>query len=313
MSGWAIFGIVIGGVILLTFITYFFIGLFFYGISVNRIALVGGIVDTVLKKRIKEYKINRKWWDRQKFEEIKISSGKEKLVGYLITSKKPSKKVAILVHGYYVTHKDLNCQAEIFLEQGFNIFAPDLRAHGKSSGKTITMGAYDKDDIILWINKMIEMFGKNCEIVLFGISMGGATVCLVSGEKIPKNVKCVISDCAYDSLEDQFRFVLKEKIKLPEFPVMKIASRFIKMLGKYEVKDVRPRYAVTKSKIPILFIHGIIDEFVPSYMAHNLYSASNKKKCEIYLVEGAKHGMCYATDSDEYKKRMLDFVNKHIN
>lgn len=313
MNRWAIFGIVIGGIILLIFMAYFFIGFFFYGISVNRVSLVGGIIDRVLNKRIKEYKINRKWWDKQNFEELTISAGKEKLVGYLIKNNKPSKKIAILVHGYYVTHKDVNAQSEIFLEQGFNVFAPDLRAHGKSSGRTITMGAYDKDDIILWIQKMIEIFGESCEIVLFGISMGGATVCLVSGKKIPKNVKCIISDCAYDSLEDQFKFILKEKIKLPEFPVMRIASRFIKMLGNYEVKDVKPREAVRKSKIPILFIHGIIDEIVPSYMAHNLYSSSNRNKCEIYLVEGAKHGMCYATDPDEYKKRMVEFIGKYIN
>jgi fermentation-respiration switch protein FrsA (DUF1100 family) len=312
MSDWAIFGIIIGSAIILSIAAYIFIGLFFYGMSVNRKALVGNVVARHLNKHIKEYKIDRSWWDNQNLEELKLQNGKESLTGYLIRTKQESKKLAIVVHGYYVSHKDVSAQAEIFLRKGFNVFAPDLRAHGKSSGKTIGMGAYDKEDVVLWINRMIEIFGEEIQIVLFGISMGGATVCLVSGEDLPKNVKCVVSDCAYDSLEGQFRFVLKEKINLPEFPILKIASGFIKLIGKYKVQDVQPRAAVEKSKLPILFIHGTVDEFVPSYMVKKLYNASNKRKCEIYLVEDAGHAKSFATNPKEYEKIMINFVDKHI-
>jgi fermentation-respiration switch protein FrsA (DUF1100 family) len=142
--------------------------------------------------------------------------------------------------------------------------------------------------------------------------MGGATVCLVSGEELPKNVKCIISDCGYDSLEDQFRFVLKEKLYLPQFPIVKIAKRFIKFIGKYDISDVKPRDAVAKSKLPILFIHGSVDEFVPSYMVKKLYNSSNKRKCEIFIVEGAGHALSYAKAPEEYEKRMQDFLNKHV-
>lgn len=312
MSDWAIFGIIIGSAIILSILAYVFLGLFFYGMSVNRKALVGNVVAKHLGKHIKEYKIDRKWWDQQKnLEELQIQNEKVKLFGYLIR-KENSKKLAILVHGYYVTHRDVNAQADIFLRKGFSVFAPDLRAHGKSTGKTIGMGAYDKEDIILWINKMIEIFGEDVQIVLFGISMGGATVCMVSGENLPKNVKCIVSDCAYDSLRDQFKYVLEEKIYLPEFPIMKIASRFIKLMGKYNIEDVKPREAVAKSEVPILFIHGTVDEFVPSYMVRKLYNASNKRKCSIYLVEGAGHAKSFAKNPKEYEKTMMNFVDKHV-
>lgn len=313
MSSWAIFGIIVASTIILLAITYIIIGILSYKLSVRRKTLVGKLVLKTINSSLETFKIDRYWWDRQNVEELQIFSGKDKLFGYLIRNKKKTNKVAIVVHGYYVSHKDINNQARIFLKNGFNVFAPDMRAHGKSGGNTIGMGALDKVDILLWINKMIEIFGKRSKITLFGLSMGGATVCLVSGEgSLPKNVKCIISDCAYDSLYDQFKNILNQKMFLPAYPVMNILSKSIKLIGKYDIKSTVPREAVQKAKIPILFIHGTTDEFVPSYMVKKLYNASNKRKCELYLVKGAGHAMAYAKEPRKYTKRIVDFVNKHI-
>ncbi len=312
MSNWAILGIIVAVAIFLMIVFYLIIGEFFYKMSVKRKAIVGDIVLDYINKNAKKYKIDRKWWDGQTVEKLNIDNGKEKLVGFLVKSEKPSNKFAILVHGYYVSHKDMNAQADIFLKNDFNVFAPDLRSHGESSGKIISMGYYDKDDVILWIKKLIEIYGKNIEIVLYGISMGGATVCMASGEDLPKNVKCVISDCAYDNAYEQFRYILKEKIKLSDFVILDMASRFIKIKGKYDLKKIDPKSAVEKSKLPILFIHGTTDEFVPSYMVKKLYNASNKKKCEIYLVENAGHGESLAKDVEQYENKMMTFTKKHL-
>jgi hypothetical protein len=164
MNDWVIFGIIFIGAIVLAILSYFFCGLFFYKLSVERKAIVGGVIERHLKTRFKKYKIDRKWWDHQEFEELHMDVGKEHLVGYLIRSKRKSSKVAIVVHGYSVTHRDVNAQAEIFLKNGYNVLAPDLRAHGKSSGKTIGMGAYDKGDVVLWIDKMIQILERTLKL-----------------------------------------------------------------------------------------------------------------------------------------------------
>ncbi|MDD4110745.1 MAG: alpha/beta hydrolase [Clostridia bacterium] len=312
MSSWAIFGIIIASTIALLAFFYVMIGILFYELSIRRKTLIGKLVLKTTNDNLQVYKIDREWWNRQNVEELEVYSGKDRLVGYLIRNKKKTNKVAIIAHGYYVSHLDINNQARIFLNNGFNVFAPDMRAHGNSGGKTIGMGALDKGDMLLWINKMIDIFGKRTKIALFGLSMGGATVCLVSGENIPKNVKCIISDCAYDSLFDQFKNILNTKMFLPTYPIMNISCRFVKLIGNYDIKSTVPRDAVKKAKIPILFVHGTVDEFVPSYMVKKLYNESNKRKCELYLVKGAGHAMAYATEPRKYTKRIVDFVNKHI-
>lgn len=304
--------LVVFGAIILFVIGYFITGDILYRLSISRKALAGNIIERHLSKSFKKYKINRDWWIKQKTEELSIITEKDKLVGYLIRSKQKTNKVAILIHGYYSSHSDLNSQANFFLKNNFNVFAPDLRAHGKSSGKTIGMGFYDKTDTLLWINKMIEIFGENSDIVLFGISMGGTTVCLLSGEDLPKNVKCIVSDCAYDSLEDQFRFVLKQKIRLPEFPLLKIAKQYIKLKAKYNLDDVRPIDAVKQSTLPILFIHGTDDELVPFYMSKNLYEASTHPQSKLYVVEKAGHALSYASHSKKYESVVINFVENNI-
>lgn len=312
MSTGAIVTLVILGVIILSIISYFIVGDILYRISVSRKALIGDIIEQHLSKRFAKYKIDRKWWLKQNLEELTLNTEKDRLVGYLIRNEKKSNKVAILIHGYYASHSDLNSQASIFLKHGFNVFAPDLRAHGKSTGKTIGMGAYDKSDTLLWIDKIIDIFGVRSKIVLFGVSMGGATVCLLSGENLPKNVKCIVSDCAYDSLEEQFRFVLKKKIRLPEFPLLKIAKQYIKLKAKYDLDDVRPVDAVAKSNLPILFIHGTADELVPFEMVNNLYAASINPKSELYVVKDGGHSLCFAKNPKKYEDTMINFVNSNI-
>lgn len=312
MSISSIIVLICSGVIISSIISYFITGHILYVFSVRRKALVGRVIERQLSKNLDKYKIDRDWWENKNIEELTLETDKDALAGYLIRSKKKTDKVAILIHGYCSSHRDLSAQAKIFLKNNFHIFAPDLRAHGKSSGKIIGMGGYDKNDMLLWIDKIIKLFGKKTKIALFGLSMGGATVCLLSGENLPKNVQCIVSDCAYDSLEKQFKFVLKQKIRLPEFPLFKIAKRYIKLKAKYNLDDIRPVDAVAKSQLPILFIHGTEDELVPFEMAENLYNSSNNPKTEFYPVKNAGHALSFAKDTEKYESVVMNFVNNNI-
>ena len=47
---------------------------------------------------------------------------------------------------------------------------------------------------------------------------------MVSGEELPDNVKCIIEDCGYTSVWDEFKLQLKEVFGLPSFPLLNAAS-----------------------------------------------------------------------------------------
>jgi len=148
---------------------------------------------------------------------------KLKLHADVYQNDKAKTKWAIVTHGYTADAASMTRWARHFYEQGFHVLAPDLRGHGKSEGNYIGMGWHDRLDMLQWINEIIQI-DKNAEILLFGISMGGATVMMASGEELPPNVKVIVEDCGYSSVSEVFIYQLDDLFGLPEFPVIQAAN-----------------------------------------------------------------------------------------
>ena len=53
--------------------------------------------------------------------------------------------------------------------------------------------------------------------------------------------------------------------------------------AKYDIKEASAVEQVKKSNVPILFIHGDADNFVPEYMCEELYSAANCIKDKLII------------------------------
>lgn len=194
-------------------------------------------------------------------------------------------------------------------KEGYNLLIPDLRGHGQSEGDYIGMGWDDRKDIIQWMNYIIQK-DKNASIILYGVSMGGATVMNASGEKLPSQVKVIIEDCGYTSVWD----MLKTRIRMNEWQsevALNMASLVTKIRAGYALGDVQPIQQVKKSQIPILFIHGGNDDFVPVSMVNELYNAAKCPK-EKLIVEGAGHANSCSVNSDLYYTTILKFIHKHM-
>ena len=101
-------------------------------------------------------------------------------------------------HGYHDRGLGMTDYGRGFYQHGYNLLVPDLRGHGESEGHYIGFGWHDHRDVIRWIYRLIEE-DPSASIVLFGLSMGAATVMMVSGDPLPPNVKCIIEDCGYTS------------------------------------------------------------------------------------------------------------------
>ena len=103
-----------------------------------------------------------------------------KLHAYLIENPNSNGKWAVTVHGYTGRADNFATIDKIFYENGYSIISPDLRGHGSSEGEYIGMGWHDRKDVLMWVDKIIEM-RPDSDIVLYGVSMGGATVMMTSG------------------------------------------------------------------------------------------------------------------------------------
>lgn len=219
-----------------------------------------------------------------------------------------SKKVVICFHGY--TSEGLNDYSTLALfyrSHGFNLMIVDERAHGRSEGTYIGFGCLDRKDAVLWIEEMIKYLGEEAEILLHGDSMGGATVLMTAGLLLPSQVKAIVSDCAFTSAWEVFQSVLKNSYHLPAFPILHTANEMVKKKAGYGLKDCNAKEEVAKTKLPILFLHGKADTFVPCSMAQELYHACTGPK-KLVLIEGAGHVESCYRDATVFEGAIEEFI-----
>lgn len=219
--------------------------------------------------------------------------------------------LTIFMHGYRGgALRDGNGAFIISKRRGYNVLMVDQRAHGQSEGKVMTFGIKERLDCLDWIHYANERLGKETPIVLAGISMGAATVMLATALDLPSNVKCVLADCGFSSPKEIIQSVIRS-MGLPvalAYPVVRLSG---KVFGKIDIEEVSCVEAVKNSKVPILFIHGLGDHFVPSHMSQACYDACAAEK-RILLVEGAGHGLSHCVDSKSYNAAVEEFLDKFV-
>lgn len=296
--------------ILIFIITGFITGNFLFELALDSKSSKSAIFnndDFEIKEQMK--KENNKWLE-ENAKEIYIKNKKLKLCGYEVINKKESKTWVIAVHGYTDSAYFMVNAVKQFLNYGYNVLIPDLRAHGKSEGRYIGMGWLDRIDLMQWIDYLIATYG-NIKIILYGISMGAATVMMASGETLPSNVRLVIEDCGYTSVWEEFGHELKYLFNMPKFPALYNANVITKIRAGYSLKKASAIKQVAKSKIPILFIHGDKDKFVPFNMLDKLYDTANCKK-EKLIIKGAGHAEAQAIEPEKYWHTVRKFIKRYI-
>jgi len=295
-----------------------FAGNYFYNLAVNPNSskeIVFGPEDDAIEASAKaEKEKTRVAWltDSSNYKDLyRTSSDGLKLHGYEIENAVESNVWVITVHGYTSQGREMSDFAKKFNERGYNVLIPDLRGHGKSEGDYIGMGWDDKEDIISWIDYIIEK-DSNAKIVLHGVSMGGGTVMMTSGEELPSNVQVIIEDCGYTSAWDEFSYQLDTLFGFPEFPILNMASLVTRVRAGYWLGDASAIDQVAKAKVPMLFIHGDKDDFVPYYMLDEVYNAANCEK-EKVTIEGAGHAQAVTVNPELYWTSIDNFINKYLS
>ena len=310
-----IIGIAISSILVILILGLSFVGNYFYNLALNpdtpkdivfgtpeeAEATSGQVLDSDIQWLLTESNYT---------DETLTSFDNLNLHAYKVLNQNDSNKWVITVHGYTSEGINMSSYAKNYYDMGYNVLIPDLRSHGLSEGDYIGMGWDDRLDIIDWINTILE-YNPNAEIVLHGVSMGAATVSMVSGEDLPSNVKAIVADCGYTSVWDEFAYQLDDLFSLPEFPILNVSSLVAKVRAGYFLGEASTLKQVAKSKTPILFIHGDEDDFVPYYMMEELYNATSSKK-EKLTIKGATHAKSDLVNPKLYWSRVNDFLNKYV-
>ena len=267
--------------------------------------------NTDWTKHLDFIKERKDWMLAQNPQDVYIQSADNLKLHAKIVKSKTNKNCVICFHGYTSDGvSNFGAITQFYIENDFNVVMVDERAHGDSEGKYIGFGVLDRQDALKWIEFAIRTFGKDVNIFLHGVSMGGATVLMTSGLELPENVKAIIADCAFTSAYDVFSHILKRDYHIPKFPVMNITEKMTRKTAGYGYNDVSTLVETAKTKVPILFIHGDKDDFVPTWMSEKNYEACGSEK-ELLIIKGADHAEAYYVGREAYENAVKKYMDKY--
>lgn len=308
-KGWKIALAALAVVVALAAVGLLFVGNYLFHFALDPQA--GGMLNV---EDVDDLKLegDSAWFAENSQDRWLTSHDALKLHALYLPQESESHKYAVICHGYGSIPQYGGRFAAEFYGMGYHVLAPAARAHERSGGEYASMGWLERRDIVAWVDTLVEQ-DPQAEIALFGVSMGGATVMMTAGEAdLSTHVKCVIEDCGYSSVWDEFAGQLKEMFGLPTFPVLDAASLVTQARAGWSFQEASAVEQLKKTKLPMLFIHGEEDTFVPYAMLDVVYEACASPEKEKLSVPGAAHGGAAGTDPELYWATVEGFLEKYI-
>lgn len=248
---------------------------------------------------------------RQENETVTITASDGiALVGHWIPCEQPE-RILIAMHGWRSTwHHDFGLIADFWHNHGCSVLYAEQRGQGNSGGEYMGFGLTERFDCLDWVHWVNDRFGTELPIYLCGVSMGATTVLMAADLALPENVHGIGADCGFTSPEAIWRHIASNNLHISFGLCGKIADEILKRKIKVESGDDSTMEALENTKIPVLFIHGTDDAFVPVEMTYENYKACAGPK-KLLVVPGAGHGMSYYVDRAGYEAATLDFWRQY--
>lgn len=240
-------------------------------------------------------------------EQVKIESPDGLcLVGHWFCPENP-KRAIVAMHGWRSTwSRDFGVISPFLHENDCAVLYVEQRGQGNSEGEYMGFGLLERYDCLNWINWILERTNNKLPVYLCGISMGATTVLMTSGFDLPKNVHGIIADCGFTSPKAIWKHVAQSSLHIPYEIYRTGAENLCKQKLQVGSDSYTCKDALQNCKVPVLFIHGTDDRFVPVEMTYeNFKNCASKKK--LFVVPGAEHGMSYVVDKEGYEKTVKDF------
>lgn len=231
-----------------------------------------------------------------------------RLVGHWLPCEHPQ-RVILAMHGWRSSwSSDFGIVSDFWLRQGCSVLYAEQRGQGSSGGPYMGFGLTEHCDCPDWVNWINRETGGSLPVYLAGVSMGATTVLMASSLKLPDNVRGILADCGFTSVHAIWKHVLEQNLHLSYRIHGSLADRLCRKKIHMGTKDFSTVDALRSCSVPVLFVHGTDDRFVPVEMTYENYQACSAPK-RLFIVPGAGHGMSYFTDRSKYELETKSFWN----
>ena len=251
-------------------------------------------------------------WISDKGEKTEIENAEGKALSALeIKNEHISHSYIIICHQYGGSPYSMEEYAKHFYDLGFNIVLPFMRGHGESTYNNISFGWQDSCDVADWIESIVKK-DKKAKIALFGVSLGANAVTLASAEELPDNVRLIISDSCYTSVDELAKEYLKNETRFSSLLTSNLVSVFGKNKLGESFKNADTIAKVRDIELPIMFINGENDTVVPPILSKKLYENCEAEGVEEVIIENGTHGRNLQADKEAYWANTDAFILNNI-
>ena len=264
--------------------------------------------DEQIKEKVtKNNEYDEEFFKSLSHQELKIKSENGYSVHALLY-KNNSNRYIIYTHGLRWNHMGGYKFMELYYSLcGFNVLIYDTRRHGKTGGKDITWGYYEKYDLKACVDYLREIYGEDIVVGVHGESIGASITIEYLGIEKEKNIDFIIEEGGFSDINKLFSKVLKQKIKIKGKLILFMVNIISKIRKGYSFLEISPEKVISKIEAPMLFIHGDSDQLVPLSMALDLYEKKKGYK-ELYIVKGGQHSKSYYADYIGFNIAIISFL-----
>ncbi len=214
-----------------------------------------------------------------------------------------AQRTVLAMHGWRSGWaRDFGVVSESWRRENCNVLYAEQRAQGGSEGEYMGFGLLERYDCADWVDWINTRVGTTLPVCLAGVSMGATTVMMAAGLPLPENVRSIIADCGFTSAHAIWKHVSENNLHLRYSGLRKAAvEELCRKKLQLSPDDCTTQEALRQNRdIPVLFVHGTEDHFVPVEMTYENYQACSAPK-QLLIVPGAEHGMSYFTDRKRYE------------
>ena len=228
------------------------------------------------------------------------------LKGHILEAERPE-RIIIAFHGWRARwSRDFGMISEFWQKENATVLYVEQRGQNSSPCEHMGFGAVERLDCLDWVNYICNRYRNSLPIYLAGISMGATTVLMAADFPFPSRVHGIMADCGFTSADNIWQHVVHDNLHLPYGLRRVVADHLCRKKTGYGSDEINTLRTLKGATVPVLFLHGLNDHFVPVEMTWKNYEACTSEK-RIHLVPGADHGMAYFMDRAGYEDSMRRF------
>lgn len=244
------------------------------------------------------------------YEDVEVTNGDGmKLFGWFIPSENGA--VIMMQHGYKATRKEMLNEAQMLYQHGYGVLITTVRAHDYSEGEAISLGVYEMSDMEAWYQYLISRDDINPnQIGILGNSYGGMLAIQYASQN--ENIKAVVANCAFSSMQDTVTTSVKHFTGLPEFPFVPLIVFWAEQDTGIKMEEIdTTKWIPLISPRPVFLMQGGADTVISPSSGQILFDAANEPK-ELWFDEELGHVDFDTERAEEYETRVVEFFDLYL-